>query len=73
MCGIDAMTRKTAQIPMLHDAYHNTFRGGRVLLTRGALSLPHTARSHFWKGCRHLDDFRVRNAPFGKHGFGSRV
>ena len=61
----------TARIAALNDAFRTSFRGGKVLLTQGIVSLPAGDIEAITDKVRGFTDFSEENDPHGEHDFGS--
>ena len=61
--------RDTSRIRQLNDDFRATFRGGRVLLTPGILSLAEAIRIDIYKKVSAFNDFNDANDPYQEHDF----
>ena len=61
--------RKTVRIRELNDEFRKTFRGGRVMLTPGILSLPDATRGDVIRRISTFDEFNGACDPHGEHDF----
>lgn len=61
--------RNTPIIRQLNDDFRTTFRGGRVMLTPGILSLTEATRSEIVRRTMSFADFNDANDPYQEHDF----
>ena len=64
-----ASTRDVTRIRELNDQFRTTFRGGRVMLTPGILSLPEATRSEIVQRIMMFKEFNEANDPYHEHDF----
>ena len=62
-------TRNVTRIRELNDQFRTTFRGGRVMLTPGILSLPVAMRSEIVRRIMAFKEFNEANDPRHEHDF----
>ena len=55
----------------LNDAFHTTFTGGRVMMTRGVHEMEPEARARLIASVRGFNGCDKGNDPHGEHDFGS--
>lgn len=55
----------------LNDAFHQTFIGGKVMLTASVAALPEDVQAHALATVRAFDAFTTDNDPYGEHDFGA--
>jgi hypothetical protein len=60
---------KRAKIRALNDAFRESFRGGRVMMTAGVAALEATVRNGVVEKIRSFDAFDDDNDPWGEHDF----
>lgn len=65
------MTQRSETIRILNDAFRQTMRGGKVLLTRGVHTLPLDKQRVILQRVCGFDDFNEGNDPNGEHDFGA--
>ncbi len=53
-----------------NDKFRKTFRGGKVLLTRGISALPLAQQTEIINKVKNFNQFTDDNDPYGEHDFG---
>jgi len=61
---------RTARIRALNDAFRQTGRGGRIVMTTGVQALGEGERAALFAKIASHDDFTPNNDPHGEHDFG---
>ena len=65
------LSKRTARIRQLNDAFRRSFSGGKVTMTAGVYALPDMVKAEALKKAATFDDFSEENDPYGEHDFGS--
>ncbi len=65
------MAQAKERIRGLNDKLRQTFRGGRVVQTRGMAMLAPELLARIYERVRTFDSFSPDNDPHGEHDFGS--
>ena len=60
----------TARIRELNDAFRQTGRGGRIVMTIGVQDLGERERAALFSKIARYDDFTPNNDPHSEHDFG---
>ena len=60
---------KRAKIRALNDAFRESFRGGRVMMTAGVAALEAPVRNAVVEKIKAFDAFDDDNDPWGEHDF----
>lgn len=63
-------TAQTATIRRLNDAFRQTFRGGRVVISHGIGTLSNEELLTLFEAIQHFDAFDQDNNPHDEHDFG---
>ncbi|MCW2114424.1 DUF3768 domain-containing protein [Bradyrhizobium elkanii] len=59
------------KIALLNDAFRNTFRGGKVMMTIGVAELADCVKAEALRQVADFSEFTPENDPHGEHDFGS--
>lgn len=59
------------KIALLNDAFRNTFRGGKVMMTIGVAELADCVKPAALRQVADFSEFTPENDPHGEHDFGS--
>ncbi|MHC2275427.1 hypothetical protein ACVME8_002038 [Bradyrhizobium diazoefficiens] len=59
------------KIALLNDAFRNTFRGGKVMMTIGVAELADCVKAEALRQVADFSEFSPENDPHGEHDFGS--
>ena len=59
------------RIRELNDAFRQTFRGGKVMMTSGVCELPDCVKAEALLQVANFSEFSADNDPHGEHDFGS--
>ena len=65
------LSKRTARIRELNDAFRRTFAGGKVTMTAGVYALPDMVKAAALQKAATFDQFNEDNDPHGEHDFGS--
>lgn len=60
-------------IKVLNDKFRKTLLDGKVMLTRGVLSLGQKAINEILQGVKTFNNFNSKNDPYNEHDYGSFV
>jgi hypothetical protein len=60
---------KRAKIRALNDAFRQTFRGGKVVMTAGVSALARETQLAVFRKIQAFDAFDESNDPWGEHDF----
>lgn len=60
-----------ARIRALNDVFRRSFRGGRVMMTRGVSALGRERLVRLVARVQRFDDFSADNDPYSEHDFGA--
>lgn len=61
---------RTARIRELNDAFRQSGRGGRIVMTSGVQALGEGEQAALFAKIASYDDFTPNNDPHGEHDFG---
>jgi hypothetical protein len=65
------LSKRTARIRELNDAFRRSFSGGTITMTAGVYALPDMVKAAALQKAATLDKFNEDNDPHGEHDFGS--
>ncbi|MDA9464519.1 hypothetical protein XH87_07845 [Bradyrhizobium sp. CCBAU 53415] len=59
------------KIAILNDAFRQTFRGGKIMMTIGVAELPDCLKAEALRKVADFSGFTEENDPYSEHDFGS--
>lgn len=64
------MWKNTKLIQLINDTFRRSFRGGKVILTRGIRTLQKTEVAEIMLKVSRFNDFTLANDPYEEHDYG---